>query len=72
MKLKEEIDLIWLNTVKPQFAQKPEKDIKRNWIVEEGVIIYYSDKDQEQIGQCLYKLTNLDQMLPLLVEEYSI
>ena len=64
MSLEGEIDLIWLNTVKPQFAQKPEEEIKRKRKVEEGVAIYYSYKDQEKNCSMLHKLTNLDQMLP--------
>ena len=41
----------------PQFAQKPEKEIKKKRKVEAGVgVIYYFYKDQEKISQCYTKL----------------
>ena len=91
MKLKGEIDLVWLNAHnflepveynkqrsqgslprKPQFAQKPEKEIKRKRKVEVGGgVIYCSYKDQEKSVNVIqnYKF-GLD--ASLLVEEYDI
>ena len=46
---------------KTQFAQLPEKEIKRTRKVEVG--IYYSYKGQEKNWSILYKVTTLDQML---------
>ena len=80
VKLKREIDLVWLNAHnflelvkynkqrsqdslprKPQFAQKPEKEIKRKRKVEGGSQLFLQRSGK---NQSLYKVTVLAQMLP--------